>query len=240
MIKIKSIGFPAILLTAAAISSALMADTVTLSQGPYSYYVGGEFTAVTGQNGTFQTFCVQTSVDFTPYNFGNTTPYNYTVSLNSIGAPDAFPLSEGAAYLFSQFAQGTLSGYDYNLGNDPTDAAARQADAGELQSALWWLQGNQTFGGYPSGTIGNTYYGDALTHLGANVDAPATLATDFGVEIMNLTDGNGNPAQNQLIYLGGGGGHQNAPDGGATLALLALSVAGLAVVRRLGSGQRAL
>jgi hypothetical protein len=249
MNKINSFGLAGMLLAAGSISPAVMADTVILSQGAYSYDVGGEFTAVTSpsflgnyaastvENSAagvgFQTFCVQTQVDFTPYNFGNTTPYGFTLSLNSVGTgwnpSDAFALSKGAAYLYAQFAQGTLNGYDYNLGNDPTDAAARLADAGALQAAIWALQGHQTYGGYPSGigngTTGNVFYNDALNYLGANVDAPATLSTDFGVEIMNLTDGSGNSAQNQLIYLG-------VPDSGATLGLLALSVAGLAVFAR--------
>jgi hypothetical protein len=182
----------------------------------------------------FETFCVQTDVDFTPYNWGNSTPYNISISLNSIGAPDAFALSEGTAYLYSQFAQGTLSGYDFNTGNDPTDAAIRTQDAGELQAAIWALQGNQTYGGFPSGTTGNPYYADAVAYLGAgNVDTAATLSTDFGTEILNLTDGSGNPAQNQLVYMGAPIPHrQSVADNGATFAMLALGLGGLAVFPR--------
>jgi hypothetical protein len=129
-----------------------------------------------------------------------------------------------------------LNGYDY------TDAGTRTTDAGELQAAIWALQGGQSIGGFPSGvgngTSGNVFYNDALNYLGsANIDVAATYSTDFGVEIMNLSDYNNNAAQNQLIYVGNG----NVPDGGATLGLLALSVAGLAVLaRRWGAVQRAL
>jgi hypothetical protein len=252
MIKIKY-NLAGVILATAVISPAVKADTVDLYYGPYAYSVGGEFTAVTSpsynanysplalaqvtddnnvtQTG-FETFCVQTSVDFTPYNWGNSTPYNFTTSLNSVGAPDAFALSEGAAYLYSQFAQGILGNYDY------TDAGTRITDAGELQAALWALQG-QSYPGF-SGIAGNPYYAEAESYLGANLETPATLSTDFGVEMMNLTDGNGNPAQNQLIYLGGSNnGYQPVPDGGATLELLGLSLGGLAFVRGWGSRRQA-
>jgi hypothetical protein len=233
-----------------------MADSVELYYGPYAYSVGGEFTAVTSPSylanyapstqvatatGTgFETFCVQTQVDFTPYNWGNTTPYNFTLSLSSIGTgwnpSDAFALSEGTAYVYSQFAQGILSGYDY------TDTATRITDAGELQAAIWALQGGQTYGGFPSGTTGNPFYTDAVDYLGANnLETAATPSTDFGVEIMNFTDGNGNSAQNQLMYVPPTPYPPTAPDGGATLGLLALSVSGLAALsRRLGAARRAL
>ena len=231
-------------------------DTIVLTQGPYSYYVGGEFTSLTGtpidanyasttketigSQTFFQTFCVQTAVEFYP---GVT--YNYTMSLGSVDNPDnndVFPLSQGTAWLYSQFAQGTLANYNY------MDTAARNADADALQAAIWSLQGNQSYGGYVSGTTGNTFYGEAVTALGANVNSNATYSTDFGVEILNLTSTGyntpeGDSAQNQLVYLGSGNGSGNqdpVPDDGPALALLALSLAGLAVFARgLGAGQRA-
>jgi hypothetical protein len=248
MKNFKSVAFASIAVTTAAFSPALMADTVELYYGPHAYYVGGEFTAVTtpsynanysplalvnvtdANNVTqtgFETFCMQTGVDFTPYNWGNPTPYNFTYSLNSIGAPDAFALTEGTAYLYYQFSIGQLAGYDYT-------GPGRNYDAGELQAALWNLQGGQSYPGFPSATSGNPFYADALAALGANIGVDATLATDYGVEIMNMTDGNGNPAQNQLIYLGGGSdhGYTPVPDGGTTLGLLGLSLGGIAAVRR--------
>ena len=256
MIRIRSSTIEGMALAAALITPSLMADSVDLYVGPYFYSPGGEFTAVTtpNYNGNyspsalasvtdpynnsvvqgFETFCVQSDVDFTPYNWGNATPYNLSISLSSIGVPDAFALSEGTAYLYSQFAQGTLSGYDFNTGNDPTDAAIRTQDAGELQAAIWALQGGQTYGGFPSGTVGNPYYADAVGYLGANnVTTAATLATDFGTEIMNLTDANGGPAQNQLIYLGSTPPPTSSvADSGTTSALMAMSLAGLAYFSR--------
>lgn len=252
--KLKNIGFAGMVLAVAAVSPAVMADdTIVLTQGPYSYYVGGEFTSLTGTpidanyaastketiNGQtyFQTFCVQTEVDFYP---GVT--YNYTMSLASVDNPDnrdVFPLSQGTAWLYSQFAQGILANYNYTDTATPT----RNADADALQAAIWYLQGDQSYGNYVFGGSGNIFYDEAVTLLGANVNSNATYSFDYGVEVLNLTSTGGNSAQNQLVYLGSGGGSGNqdpVPDDGATLALLALSLAGLAVFARgSGAAQRA-
>jgi hypothetical protein len=247
MIKLKSIGLAGMILAAGTVSPSVMAQTVELYYGPYAYGAGGEFTAVTSPNlyngdyapsalvtvtdpynnqlvQGFETFCVQSEVDFTPYNWGNPTPYDMSTSLSSIGDPDNFALSEGTAWLYSQFATGQLQGYDY------TDAGTRTTDAGLLQSAIWALQGNQSYGGFPSGTDGNPFYNDALNALGSDViNEAATSSDNFGVEILNLSSG-GNPAQNQLVYTVDPP-HPDippVPDHGATLLLLGLSLASLA------------
>jgi hypothetical protein len=250
MIKLNSIGLAGAILAAVSVSPAVMAQTVELYYGPYAYGAGGEFTAVASpslynadyapsalvtvtdpynnqQVQGFETFCVQSEVDFTPYNWGNPMPYNIGTSLSSIGTPDNFALSLGTAWLYSQFATGQLQGYDY------TDAGTRTADAGLLQSAIWALQGGQSYGGFPSGTAGNPYYDEAVTALGLGaINEAATSSDNFGVEILNLTSG-GNPAQNQLVYTVDPPDPPRphipeVPDSGATLALLAVSLAGLA------------
>jgi len=241
--------------------------TLQLYQGQYSYDVGGEFTAVSspsllgpyeGITGTpavqtangsqgFQTFCVQTAVDFNP---GNTYTY-VAASLTTVGSPqNNLPLTAGVAWLYGEFAQGKLNGYDFNTGNDPTDAAARKADAGLLQAAIWGLMGEAEYndGAYTTPTTANNvFYKDALNYFGSLSAADASVtSSDYGlydVGILNLSDSSGS-AQNQLVWLGGGTGYDNqepAPDGGTTLALLGLSLAGLAVFsRRLGGVQRVL
>jgi hypothetical protein len=154
----------------------------------------------------FETFCVQTTVDFYP---GST--YTYTLSSSDSLGRD---LTQGAAFLYDEFGRGVLPNYDY------VDAAARNADAGALQSALWWFQGGQTYGGFPSPT-NNVYYQFAINTLGlANADS----ANDgrFGVDILQMWDGNCNTAQNQLVLVS---------DNGATLLLLGASVSALAVIR---------
>jgi hypothetical protein len=198
------------------------AQTVVLTQNAYSYYVGGEFNAVTSPDpflpnysplaivgDGFQTFCIETTVDFNPG-----TTYTYDLSTT---ASTGQPLTEGAALLYSEFAKGTLPGYDY------VDTATRKANASELQAAIWWFQGQQTYPQYPSPTINNTYYEFATNALGANVD----LASDgaYGVDVLQMWNSDGSPAQNQLV-LGA-----PAPDKSATLLLLGMSLPALAMFR---------
>lgn len=226
----------------AALAPAVLADTVVLSQGPYSFSDGGEFTATTTPTITslslyspytstatsFQTFCVQDSTDFQP---GNT--YSYTVSSISLGGPgypggsatvgnpNSYPLSEGTAFLYSEFARGLLPGYDFSNG-----LGLRQTDAGLLQAAIWLLQGGQVDGSYPNGGVGNPYYDFASGVLGGALTANATAATDFGVQIMNLSSIPADPNknyQNQLILV---------PDSSSTLILLGAALSSLAVYRR--------
>jgi hypothetical protein len=269
MVKLGFVEFAAIVLAAAVLSPGVMAQppsdtgTATLYQGAYSYDVGGEFTAVTAPNLAsgyasglvltptvkgltgFQTFCIQTAVDFTPG-----TTYNYSTSLASVGSPDAFALKEGTAWLYGEFATGNLGSY-YNYANTGT-GPSRLVDAGLLQAAIWALQGGQAYsdGNYASlasTEASNPYYLLAESALGANLEANVTAANyaQFGVEVLNLYSGStpsSGPAQNQLVYLGGATQLTPlVPDGGATLTLLGAGLAGLAVFsRRLNVAKRIL
>ena len=177
---------------------AAMADSIFLTQNSYSFSNGGEFTARTSPedfldsylpativNGGFETFCVEASVYFHPG-----TGYYYTLSnIDSQGRV----LTEGAAFLYSQFAEGALSGYDY------FDSGNRRNDAGELQAAIWHLQGNQSGeSDYPGGGAGNPFYDLAVNSLGADgVTAPDDGR--YSVEILQLWDAANNACQNQLV-----------------------------------------
>jgi len=176
----------------------------------YSYGDGGEFNAVPNAallavNPTlagytsatanlaagpvnFQTLCVETTVYFTP---GDT--YDVIIS-NSILPDDQFPSGEpitlGTAWLYSQFAAGTLTGYDY------TEGSGRIATAGDLQQAIWYLQGDvaSLVNGSADGTA---FYNEAATALGmANINSAANGA--YGVVCLNLRDGND---QDQLMVV---------------------------------------
>jgi hypothetical protein len=152
---------------------------------------------------------MEANVFFTPG-----TSYSYTVGMvDSQG--DA--LTMGAAWLYSQFAKGTLAGYDYNNNG----SVSRNTDDGILQAALWALQGQSGGSSFPSGTVTNAFYTLAATTLGTNLE---TLAAkdQYGVELLNLSDSSQNAAQGQLVYTGG------VPDGGTTLALMGLGLVGLA------------
>jgi VPDSG-CTERM motif len=248
-------------MAALALAPAVMAQSVTLYQTPYSFGSGGvyagEFGAqVTGggsfappfttagystlaeYNGNFETFCVETTVDVN-WNLA----YNLNLGLTALGSQNPaspFPLTVGAAYLYNQFAQGLLS--DYNYANNGT-GNSRVTDAGLLQAALWYFEGGQSYTGWPAGgNASNPYYTDALNYVtglgytAAELTAAVSGEGQFGVEIMNLTATSGGAAaQNQLVYLGGGTGlthEEPVPDGGATLGLLGLGLAGLAVFSR--------
>ncbi len=209
---------------------AIHAASITMYQNGYSYGDGGEFTAYTTPdsfleyyvpntivNGGFETFCVELSVEFNPgvtYNFNQS-------NTDSQGRA----LTAGAAYLYYQFAKGNLTGYDYTGGS-------RWSDAGQLQAALWYIQGDQVESGFPNGGAGNTYYDDALTALGnaANVEAPN--AGQFDVSIMQLWDDAGDAHQNQLVISGTPLNRRSVPDGGTTAGLLGLAVVGIVTARK--------
>ena len=122
--------------------STVCATTVSIgsSYGPYQVNLGGEFTffstdlssmianydsAAKNQMGglpNFQTFCVEGNEHI----YTNTT---YNVALNDHSVLSNNYLILGAAWLYSQFAQGTLTGYNYT--------GSRTTTADQLQRAIW-------------------------------------------------------------------------------------------------------
>jgi hypothetical protein len=207
--------------------------TTTLNLSPSGYRdpnsVGGEFTAVvagganyvgnynskataSGKNASgqtvtgFETFCVEMTADFQP---GST--YNTTVSSAIIQGPSqSMAITVGTAYLYSQFAQGTLSGYNY------TSGAGRELSADELQDAIWYLQGEITKTG--NGMTSDSLYtfNSATDPFVALVDSKfgsdsASMVSDtasgnsnYGVLALNLTStgqyGQTVYDQDQLVY----------------------------------------
>jgi hypothetical protein len=208
-----------VLLMASAIVAHATANSVVLTQNSDSFNVGGEFNANTTQSfihnyspsavvGTgFETFCIETMVDFNP---GQTYTYNLS-SVDSRGVN----LSRGAAYLYSQFAKGILANYDY------TDPTIRNLDAGALQSAIWWFQGNQTYSGYPSPTD-NVYYEEALNALGGLGGAEIANGGYYGVDVLQMWGDGHIAAQNQLVLV---------PDRTTTIGLFVMALGALALVR---------
>jgi len=139
---------------------------------------------------TFQTFCIEKGETFT-----NGTLYNVSFSQSAwaggtdnhdVGLGD--PLSIGAAWLYHEFQNGTLTGYEYN--EDGTKAAERKADAGILQNTIWYLEDE-------AGAPSNTKFLDLV---------PASLGDKFaanngqiGVAVMTLTTLSGGVAQDMLV-----------------------------------------
>jgi len=225
--KMKSLITATVILGATLVVPATRANSIVLNQNSYSYQDGGEFTAITSQNflgnyvsgvtainGGFETFCVEASVTFNP---GVTYSYNLSGS-DSQGRA----LTAGAALLYYEFGTGSLTPFHYS-------GASRSSDAGQLQSALWMLQGNQSGGAaFPNGGIGNPFYNWALGQLGGATNAFAANNGLYPVEILQLWDDAGKDHQNQLV-LDTTSQSQRVPDAGATLGMLALGLAGLLI-----------
>jgi hypothetical protein len=191
----------AMLILSTQMAFAALSVSTGGSWGPYQSGQGGEFTLtpnsdlsfvlanyaegvtknVPGGNGltgfNFQSFCLENS---TPpeYIYQNTT-YNVAISNKAIYGgvgPAGDPISTQTAWLYSQFASGNLF----------TTHGYTHAQAGALQQAFWFLEGE-------NGGANNSWV--AL----ANANANGTL---YGVEVLNLTKADGTLCQDQLVFTG--------------------------------------
>jgi len=111
--------------------------TLLANGGPnLSAYVGGK-TSNIEQNDTFQTFCLEKN-EYIEKN----TLYYATISGAALRGGNntnlGDPISQGTAWLYSQFAKGTLTGYDYDT------ETGRHASAAALQNTIWWLEDEDT------------------------------------------------------------------------------------------------
>ena len=205
------------------VASNLFAQlSTTLDLAPNGYRDpnawGGEFTAfvtggpnfaanynsaaqatIGGQTG-FETFCVEIDEEFSP---GGT----YNTSLGNTIIPGGAAITIGTAYLYSQFAQGTLSGYQYGTG------MARETSADELQDAIWYLQGEVTSAGnhFTMGNGNGSQGGNYLYNFGGSGFNPASdpfvnlVQTMFGANAF-ASDTNNNYGV-QVLELSSAGGY---------------------------------
>ena len=218
-------------LIAAAVLTATqaMAIPVKVTQPSPGYgggHGGGEFNIspnITAANygpdvaifGGFQTFCVQANVDIV-------VPGTYNATLSAFDSSGT-ALSKGTAYLFMLFATETfpaLPGYSY------TPGASRTASANSLQQAIWLLQGQS--GPNVVDTLGgNAYVQFAVTHFGGGAGGLAAAQSAnsnlLPVNIVVLTDRQGNPVQNMLALV---------PDGGSALIMMGMGLSSLALFAR--------
>lgn len=152
---------------------------------------------ITGQY-YFQTFCIESNVSFDP---GVT--YNVSISPNALYGnqpPFGDPVSIGTAWLYSQFAAGTLVGltagdvpspYNYTYG-----FANRVQSAGQLQDTIWWLENEPTVG---DPGLGNVFRNAVLNQYGTAAAAMANANGAFGVMALNL--GAPGLVQDQLVIV---------------------------------------
>ena len=212
--------------------SQSLAGTITITAlNGYRTGLGGEFnvkfndpttnTAILANydpkaivNSGIETFCLEYTENFIP---GST--YNYKISGGAIsGGPGAVDgtdiISVGTAHLYALFATGSLAGYEY------TPGAGRSNSAGLLQNTFWWLENE----GSLAYNAANPFMKSVYDLFGGETNARADY-TGASVKVINIGSEPLYPRQDQLVYLG-------VPDGGMTLALLGLGLAGLATIKR--------
>jgi hypothetical protein len=186
----------------------------TITQNAYSAGGGGEFTVTPTfgylgeaglpadlSNNSWESFCMEHNEFFSP---GGS--YNMDINVAAVQGGSGGPslaLDPRTAYLYWNFRMGTLLGYDYGAG--------RQSSAGDLQAAIWYIQGNQA-GGANNGFV-------ALADLVVGLGGWSGIGD---VRVLNVYDGDGNLAQDQLTIV---------PTPGAA-ALMGLGMIGAARRRR--------
>lgn len=225
-------------LLCSVLASRALAATLTLSTNAYSNgngLGGGEYTAISSTLsnsnysllaiaglGGVETFCLEYGEHFTSGGV-----YNYTISnaatAGSGGAVNGQdPLSKASAWLYSQFATGTLANFNYGAG--------RSASNNDLQLAFWFFEDEtQVIGGsYASYGVSsnNVFINAAVAQFGSVAAAKSDAGGAYGVSVLNLTTGT-QQNQSQLYYTG-----NTVPDGGSTALFLGLSVIGLLGLRR--------
>lgn len=215
----------------AVASGVLSASALTVNVTRYAAYEGGagggEFTVfnhgqpweakyspkalanylVPGASG-FQTFCLEVSERFA--NRADVVLSDKAIE-GGVG-PAGDPLSVGAAWLYAQFATGSLPGYDYT-------GVGRKASALALQKAIWYLEDEIT-----APAEGAGYVTLASLFFGSEANAKADNNWQYNVAVMNMYDPfPSGLKQDMLVYLS---------DGGLTLVLLGCGLLGLAAIRR--------
>lgn len=170
--------------------------------------------------GGYETFCLARNVPIgavipNTYSYVVNTNGDYVSTLaldaNQVPIPGVIKrISQGTAWLYSQFATGSLDDYNY-LGfntNSPTDSLSlRGDDATDFQAAIWTLEGSYS---YPDPFV-NPFLQDVADQFGAGDLAGLTAAQapntpgGFGVGVLSLAFTNGqhpgSPAQPMLVLL---------------------------------------
>jgi hypothetical protein len=191
---VRRLSLGAAVLCVPAVALASFDGSGTISQNAYSNGLGGEFTltpvsgfvGVTGLAAdlsatAFQTFCLEVNENFAPG-----TTYDLCISTSAVAGGSGGPslaLDPRVAFLYFNFRLGTLAGYDYSV-------AGRQASAGSLQQAIWFIQGNQP------GGANNAFVTLADTAVGSG----GWIGLG-DVRVLNVVGANGALNQDQLTII---------------------------------------
>lgn len=192
---------------------AVMQVTISRTTGTWTGS-GGEFTAAPagtladkalwkpyGISSAFQTFCLETGEFISPTETANVAVNNTSAVQGGVG-PGGDPISKATAWLFSEFAAGTLTGYEYTKGS------TRSTDAANLQKAIWWLENESSaYSGIANTETAavaadNEWLDLAFNHF--SYSAYMNMQTDnagglYGVRVMNLTTPGGVERQDMLM-----------------------------------------
>jgi hypothetical protein len=172
-------------------------NQITIDYGQYHYSDGGEFviynlgvsnySAQALYNGGFATFCVETQEYFSP---GSSYYYDISnkINNNNNDPNTILPVTKGTAYLYSQFVSGQLV-VNTNL------------LAGELQSAIWYLQREISLSDVVLDGGDNKFLDEALSKFGGLANAQLASNGAYNVAVVNVwTDAaHTGHAQDQLI-----------------------------------------
>jgi len=200
------------------LAQAAHADTLTIARDYTNYTMG---TSVSGHTGggewgvssingltppsmgsgvgisgnVFQSFCLERNETLSPgtYNWSlDTGARNGGVG----GATSNFdPIGAATAILFTKFWNGTLTNYG-GTGNsyNYTAGSGRVSTAGELQDAIWYLEGELTSSQVDHTSLAWAWAQQALTDAGSS--------TDIGnVRVLVLTDSGGGNHQDILVLI---------------------------------------
>lgn len=233
-----------LLLSLITVASALSATAATIKIGSTPNRADGNIMTVPGAGGgefaangsefsgaysplakygdSFATFCLERNETI---NLGGTYQYflNPEGSVNggfAGGNPD--PISQGTAWLYRNFALGTLADYDY-LGSD------RKADAGYLQDAFWFLEQEFADDSIPLNRApANPFLAAVAAEFGSYDNARLDNAL-YPVYALNLTktDRSGKVIMKQDVLV-----FRPVPEGGTTSVLLGTGLLGLMAIRR--------
>lgn len=174
--------------SAASAGPIAAGDHVTFTDGPGTTG-GGEFTLTVNGLESFVTFCLQRTeyMDFSStFTVGSINAYTLTdPAANGGDAEGRDWLDSRTAWLYTQFRNGSLAGYDYT-----PNTQAHVDSANALQNAIWWFENEITTNPNNSFVIAanNAINSGSWTGIG-------------NVRVLNLYYGNGVEAQDQLALI---------------------------------------